>query len=106
MLPRVPLAACLERWAGEEAVEGYDSAAAGHRTRALRRSRLASFPPFLLVQLRRRAPPRCCRAQLAAVCYQSVVQLPASRHQLEHSRHMREQLPCRCSEDSQLCIKQ
>jgi len=56
VLPRVPLAACLERWAAEQTIEDYQSAAAGHRTRATRRTRLASFPPFLLVQLQRCAP--------------------------------------------------
>ncbi|KAK9833553.1 hypothetical protein WJX81_005633 [Elliptochloris bilobata] len=53
VLPRVPFGACLERWAEEGTVEDYDSIAAGHKTRALRRTRLATFPPFLLVQLRR-----------------------------------------------------
>lgn len=57
MLPSVPFAACLEEWAGEGVVEGYKSAAAGRTTRALSRSRFASFPPFLLVQLRRYGAP-------------------------------------------------
>lgn len=60
MLPRVPFAACLARWAEEGSVEDYNSAAAGRKTRALRRTRLASFPPFLLVQLRRCAAQRTC----------------------------------------------
>ena len=54
LLPRVPLSACLSKWAADETVEGYRSAAAGGATvTATRRQRLASFPPFLAVQLKR-----------------------------------------------------
>ncbi len=77
MLPRVPLAACLERWAAEQTIEDYHSAAAGHRTRATRRTRLASFPPFLLVQLQRCAP----------LCALSPPELPAARLHARGGRH-------------------
>lgn len=53
MLPRVPFAACVERWAADEEMGDYFSAALGRRTCGLRRSRMASFPPFLMVQLKR-----------------------------------------------------
>ena len=54
VLPRVPLSACLAKWAADETVEGYRSAAAGGAAvTATRRQRLASFPPFLAVQLKR-----------------------------------------------------
>jgi ubiquitin carboxyl-terminal hydrolase 5/13 len=96
VLPRVPLAACLERFAGDSLVEDYQSAALGRKTkvrppwpagRSIRWScipcpggsppgnrrearvlswpvgacdlqaskcvRLSSFPPYLLIQLRR-----------------------------------------------------
>jgi ubiquitin carboxyl-terminal hydrolase 5/13 len=54
VLPRVPLAACLAKWGADETIEGYKSAAAGGAaTRAARRARLASFPPFLAIQLNR-----------------------------------------------------
>ena len=54
VLPRVPLSACLSKWAAEETVEGYRSAAAGGAAvTARRQQRLASFPPFLAVQLKR-----------------------------------------------------
>jgi hypothetical protein len=59
VLPRVPFAACVERWAGTEEMGEYFSAALGRRTTGLRRSRIASFPPFLMVQLKRCAAAFC-----------------------------------------------
>jgi ubiquitin carboxyl-terminal hydrolase 5/13 len=53
VLPRVPLEACLVRWAAEEALTDYHSAVLGRKTRASKRQRLANFPPFLLIQLKR-----------------------------------------------------
>ncbi|KAJ9512241.1 hypothetical protein QJQ45_012796 [Haematococcus lacustris] len=53
VIPQVPFASCLSRWAAEEEVEGVWSAAAGRSTRALRRSGLASFPPYLWLAMRR-----------------------------------------------------
>ena len=53
VLPRVPLEACLARWAADEALADYHSAALGRKTRASKRQRLANFPPFLLIQLKR-----------------------------------------------------
>ena len=54
VLPRVPFQACLDQWAAETSMEGYASAAlGGQRTRATKRSRLRTFPDYLIVQLRR-----------------------------------------------------
>lgn len=60
MLPRVPFSSCVERWAADEELGDYYSAALGKRTTATRRSRIASFPPFLMVQLKRCAPSARC----------------------------------------------
>ncbi|KAI7836344.1 hypothetical protein COHA_009767, partial [Chlorella ohadii] len=51
--PRVPFSACLEGWGADSIVEDYQSAAAGKKVVATKRTRLTSFPPYLLVQLRR-----------------------------------------------------
>lgn len=53
MLPWVPLAACLHKWAGQEEMGDYFSAALGRKTNAAKRLRLANFPPFLVLQLNR-----------------------------------------------------
>ncbi|KAG2483306.1 hypothetical protein HYH03_017809 [Edaphochlamys debaryana] len=54
VLPRVPFDACLQRFAGSEVVDDYSSAAlGGRRTAATKRTRFASFPPYLLVQINR-----------------------------------------------------
>ncbi|GFR49487.1 hypothetical protein Agub_g11426 [Astrephomene gubernaculifera] len=54
VLPRVPFDACLQRFAGTEVVDDYRSAAlGGRRTHATKRTRFASFPPYLLVQINR-----------------------------------------------------
>ena len=57
MLPRIPFASCLDSWAGMGEIDGYFSAAVGRRTSGLHRTRLASFPPYLLVQMKRWASP-------------------------------------------------
>ena len=57
MLPRIPFASCLDNWAGTGEIDGYFSAAVGRRTSGLHRTRLASFPPYLLVQMKRWASP-------------------------------------------------
>lgn len=51
--PRVPFAACLETFVSEALIDDYMSAAAGKKTQAVKRTRFSSFPPYLLVQLRR-----------------------------------------------------
>lgn len=51
--PRVPFSACLEGWGADSIVEDYHSAAAGKKVVATKRTRFTSFPPYLLVQLRR-----------------------------------------------------
>ncbi|BDA47746.1 Ubiquitin carboxyl-terminal hydrolase 5 [Coccomyxa sp. Obi] len=53
ILPRVPFASCIERWGATEEMDDYLSAALGRRTRGLKHSRFATFPPFLMVQLKR-----------------------------------------------------
>lgn len=53
VLPRVPFSSCIERWGGTEEMADYFSAALGRRTSALKHSRFATFPPFLMVQLKR-----------------------------------------------------
>jgi hypothetical protein len=53
VLPVVPLSTCLERWAAAEPLEDYYSAAAGGKGPASRTSRFTSFPPYLVVALKR-----------------------------------------------------
>ncbi|CAL5228914.1 g12137 [Coccomyxa viridis] len=53
VLPRVPFASCLDRWASTGAIDDYFSASIGRRTSGLHRARMASFPPYLMVQLKR-----------------------------------------------------
>ncbi len=53
ILPRVPFASCIEHWGGTEEMDDYFSTALGRRTRGLKRTRFATFPPFLMVQLKR-----------------------------------------------------
>mmetsp|Transcript_62 Transcript_62/g.92 ORF Transcript_62/g.92 Transcript_62/m.92 type:complete len:885 (-) Transcript_62:589-3243(-) len=53
VIPKVPFAACLERLAAAEVVEGYHSTALGRKASATRRTRFATFPPYLLVALKR-----------------------------------------------------
>ena len=52
-LPQVPFAACVERWAAAETMEDYASASLGRKARAQKADRFASFPPYLMVQLRK-----------------------------------------------------
>jgi hypothetical protein len=66
VLPKVPFAACMERWAGDEVMDDYYSAALGGRTRGIKRTRFASFSPYLFISLKRLAllllfmPPTMC----------------------------------------------
>lgn len=53
VIPTVPFAACLERFGGSEVVDDYLSAALGRKTQATKTQRLATFPPYLLVQMSR-----------------------------------------------------
>ncbi len=55
VLPRVPFSACLAKWAGEEVMADYFSAAVGHKTQPKRFSRIANFPPYLMLQMNRQA---------------------------------------------------
>eukprot|EP00727_Mastigamoeba_balamuthi_P009626 m51a1_g5286 putative ubiquitin carboxyl-terminal hydrolase 5 isoform x2 (815) ;mRNA; f:193959-197068 len=50
--PVVPLAACVEALLAEETIEGFASPV-GQRTTATKRTRMASFPQLLAVQMRR-----------------------------------------------------
>ena len=67
MLPRVPLSACLQQWQEAEEVNDYFSAALNRKAKALKQMRLASFPPFLVLQLNRWAVPSGSEAQHAKV---------------------------------------
>jgi hypothetical protein len=53
VVPRVPLAACLERFSSAAMLEDYHSAALGRKGQATKRTRFASFPPYLVVQVGR-----------------------------------------------------
>lgn len=55
VLPKVPFTACLAKWAGQEVMADYFSAAVGHKTQAKRFSRIANFPPYLMLQMNRSA---------------------------------------------------
>ena len=69
MLPRVPFASCLDRWASTGEIDDYFSASLGRRTSGLHRTRIASFPPYLMVQLKRSAhPPRGRTCNRALYC--------------------------------------
>ena len=52
---QVPFAACLDKWAAPELIEGV-AGANGAKRNVLRQTRFATFPPYLLVQMRRCAP--------------------------------------------------
>ncbi len=49
---QVPFAACLSSWSGDEVVSDVWSAAAKKRCAATKRSRFATFPPFLVIALK------------------------------------------------------
>lgn len=51
--PIVPLLACFEDWAATGRVTDWISPATAQRTFALRRTRFATFPPYLVVALRK-----------------------------------------------------
>jgi hypothetical protein len=86
IVPLVPFAACLERWAAPEVVEGYESAAAGGaRTTANKTVRFSTFPPYLVMQMARRAsrvcwppasPPALCTAAPPRCCCSVALSLP------------------------------
>eukprot|EP00180_Rhodochaete_pulchella_P002060 Plantae.Rhodophyta-Rhodochaete_pulchella.ctg3104.p2 GENE.Plantae.Rhodophyta-Rhodochaete_pulchella.ctg3104~~Plantae.Rhodophyta-Rhodochaete_pulchella.ctg3104.p2 ORF type:complete len:363 (-),score=64.39 Plantae.Rhodophyta-Rhodochaete_pulchella.ctg3104:843-1931(-) len=50
---RVPLSACLQRFASEECLDDFFSSAISAKTSASKTTRIRSFPPYLLVHLRR-----------------------------------------------------
>ena len=58
--PVVPLSACLSRLAADETLPDYRSPATGKAGPALKHVRIANFPRYLLVQLRR----YCCAVLL------------------------------------------
>ena len=49
--PIVPLQACLEQFAATHSVDDWLSPATNSRTQALRRTRIESFPPYLIVSI-------------------------------------------------------
>lgn len=53
VVPRVPLQACLDAYAADATVADYFSPALQRKTEASKRVRIASFPSYLLVQVRR-----------------------------------------------------
>jgi len=53
VIPKVPFAACLERWAADELIEGVHSATLGRKAHATKRSRFTSLPPYLVITLKR-----------------------------------------------------
>lgn len=53
VLPKVPLAACLEKYGAAEEIEDYFSAYLKGNSKAQKTSRFTSFPSYLIVHLRR-----------------------------------------------------
>ncbi|CAD7697819.1 unnamed protein product [Ostreobium quekettii] len=54
IVPKVPFNSCLEQFAADELLTGYYSTALkAHTDRALKRTRFATFPKFLMVQMNR-----------------------------------------------------
>ncbi|GJP68268.1 hypothetical protein CLOP_g25002 [Closterium sp. NIES-67] len=51
--PRVPLSACIDRFAAQETIPGFFSTAINGHTTALKTTRFASFPDVLVVQMRK-----------------------------------------------------
>lgn len=51
--PHVPLQSCLNAFFADELVEDFYSSALGRKTNALKRTRLATFPDYLVLQMRR-----------------------------------------------------
>ena len=50
---QVPFAACLEKWAAPELLEGVDGGPGGTKRTMIKQTRFATFPPYLLIQMRR-----------------------------------------------------
>lgn len=57
--PVVPLAACIDKWAAGEVLGDYHSAALGRKTTATKHTRFSSFPPYLMLQLKRYGAASC-----------------------------------------------
>ena len=53
ILPKVPFSACLEKYSAAEEVEDYYSAFLKGKSKASKTTRFTSFPPYLMVHLRR-----------------------------------------------------
>eukprot|EP00879_Flechtneria_rotunda_P013944 GHRR01014563.1.p1 GENE.GHRR01014563.1~~GHRR01014563.1.p1 ORF type:complete len:792 (+),score=390.35 GHRR01014563.1:178-2553(+) len=53
VLPVVPFEACLNKFIAAEVLDDYYSAAAGRKVQATRRTRFATFPPVLVIALKR-----------------------------------------------------
>ena len=53
VIPRVPFDACLAQFGEEEVIDGYMSPTTGALTTAMKRVRMKTFPPYLVVQMRR-----------------------------------------------------
>lgn len=50
---QVPFSACLDKWAAAELLEGVEGGPGGTKRAVLQQTRFATFPPYLLVQMRR-----------------------------------------------------
>ena len=57
VIPTVPFEACLESFAADAIIHGYESAAAGAKVTAKKTQRFQSFPPYLMVHLQKCAMP-------------------------------------------------
>lgn len=53
VFPKVPFDACLQKFASDEIIEDYFSAFLNANSQAKKTSRISSFPPYLMVHLRR-----------------------------------------------------
>ncbi|CAI7854514.1 unnamed protein product [Closterium sp. NIES-54] len=51
--PRVPLSACIDRFAAQESIPGFFSTAINGHTMALKTTRFATFPDVLVMQMRK-----------------------------------------------------
>ena len=49
----MPFSACLDKWAASELLEGVAGGPGGTKRAVLKQTRFATFPPYLLVQMRR-----------------------------------------------------
>jgi ubiquitin carboxyl-terminal hydrolase 5/13 len=51
--PRVPLSACLEAFAAPETIQDFYSSAIKGKTTAVKTARMGTFPPYLVLHMRK-----------------------------------------------------